>query len=393
MLRVGIRTTTAARWFEPSIRVVANDSTWFDQYYERGARGARWLNVSPLCDALDTGMTARLAGTHLALDTRAGELVVFQSPDLDAGPMLVLAPHPDDAEIAAFGLYRAHRSFVVTLTAGDYEGRGLEHLAPDARARTELRGRLRVWDSAAVPLWGGVPPDRVANLGYLNGALEDMHARPDALVGQDRGGTRAVRAYRKQIASPLLADREPDSTWSSLIEDLSQLLRTVRPATIVAPHPLLDRSADHRYTTVAVLEALARVGESESLLLLYTNHAYGSEYYPFGPADGWVGLPPVPDDLTIPAVFSFPLSEEALLDKLFALDGMHDLRPAPRRHVGEATRRELATARRLAREFWADPHDYYSYYRRAARPNEVFFPVDRDERQRLQDDLRRWGPS
>jgi hypothetical protein len=91
-------------------------------------------------------------------------------------------------------------------------------------------------------------------------------------------------------------------------------------------------------------------------------------------------------------VYSFALSEEALLDKLFALDAMHDLRAAPRRQLGDETRRTIAKARRLAREFWADPYDYYSYFRRAVRPNELFVVVGLEHLDKLRTDLEVWLP-
>ena len=37
--------------------------------------------------------------------------------------MLVIAPHPDDAEIAAYGLYTDTAATVATLTAGDASDR------------------------------------------------------------------------------------------------------------------------------------------------------------------------------------------------------------------------------------------------------------------------------
>ena len=393
MLRLSMRSTLSGRWFEPAVVAEAPGADPFVQYFERRVDGARWLNVSPLCESVSADTVVGLAGRHVQWEPQDAELVLFPKPQLDIGPLLVLAPHPDDAEIAAFGLYRAiPDTYVITITAGDYEGRGLEYLAADPAARAALRGRLRVWDSAAVPLFGGIPIANVANLGYFNGLLRKMHTRRFDIVGDDRGGSTAVRKYRHQISSPLLDDRAVESTWESLVEDLVLLLGSIRPTTVVTPHPLLDRSDEHQFTTVALLEALSRLGDPPMQLLLYTNHAPGSEYFPFGPADGWMTLPPVPTAVTLPAVYSFALSEEALLDKLFALDAMHDLRAAPRRQLGDETRRTIAKARRLAREFWADPYDYYSYFRRAVRPNELFVVVGLEHLDKLRTDLEVWLP-
>ena len=43
--------------------------------------------------------------------------------DRDDERVLVVAPHPDDAEIAAFGFYADTRAMVVTVTAGDASDR------------------------------------------------------------------------------------------------------------------------------------------------------------------------------------------------------------------------------------------------------------------------------
>ena len=116
------------------------------------------------------------------------------------------------------------------------------------------------------------------------------------------------------------------------------------PDIIAAPHPVLDATMDHRYTTIALFEALDRTGHQPTLLL-YDNHHVYSEFYPYGPSDSLVSLPPWFDaDLPMGSVYSHPLDGTAQLDKLFALEAMHDLRPAPRREVGEAMRREWRRA-------------------------------------------------
>ena len=46
-------------------------------------------------------------------------------------PMLVLAPHPDDAEIAAFGLYANRNATIVTVTTGNAGPRSYEAMFTD----------------------------------------------------------------------------------------------------------------------------------------------------------------------------------------------------------------------------------------------------------------------
>jgi LmbE family N-acetylglucosaminyl deacetylase len=234
-------------------------------------------------------------------------------------------------------------------------------------------------------MWGGVPPERSLILGYFQGTLEDMYRDPTAEVGGDRGGSQRVRRYRGQNVSSLL---RPDAraSWESLVADLVYVLERIRPALIAAPHPVLDVSADHRLTTLALLEALERIGDEEAQLLLYNNHHLRSEYWPYGPADSLMTLAPWFGGASAEvfgSLFSLPLSEEAQIDKLFALEAMHDLRAPPRAELGDPTMRMLRWFRRTARQMWADPHRYYSYFRRGPRPNELFFVIAPRERDAL----------
>ena len=85
-----------------------------------------------------------------------------------------------------------------------------------------------------------------------------------------------IRQFRSPTSSPALAGRQPESSWESLVADLASVIEFVQPATIVTPHPALDTSADHKLTTVALIEALRESGDSDVELLLFTNHAAGS---------------------------------------------------------------------------------------------------------------------
>jgi LmbE family N-acetylglucosaminyl deacetylase len=69
--------------------------------------------------------------------------------------VLLVAPHPDDAEIGAFGLYSCARSTVLTVSAGDYVDGRYADLAADEAGQRDLGGEVRALDSVAVPQWGG----------------------------------------------------------------------------------------------------------------------------------------------------------------------------------------------------------------------------------------------
>jgi LmbE family N-acetylglucosaminyl deacetylase len=389
-LRVTVSAGLPGLWFEPSVEIEARRGPLTRQYFERGARGARYLNLGAMFDgSVNDGERVRLTGHHLGWKPQQAELLLFDNPDLSEASILVLAPHPDDAEIAAFGLYATGRSHVVTITSGIYHDGRYAHLYEEPALHNRLKGRMRTWDSIAVPMLGGVSPERAINLGYFTRALERMHAAPDAVIENLTLGTADIEPFRKQNVSTMLDGRTASSTWESLVEDLVLVLHAVGPDVIVAPHPALEADPDHRLTTVALLDALERTGDDRSLLYLYTNHHVEAEYYPFGPSDALITLPPWFDPaLPLDGVVSFPLSGERQIEKLFALEAMHDLRAPPRRSVGQPTGRFFREVGQALEEVRRDPIHTYSYYRRAVRPNELFFVYAPRHREALDADTR-----
>src|SRR5437773_11653077 len=69
--------------------------------------------------------------------------------------MLVVSPHPDDAELAEFGLYADTQATIVTVTAGDASDRykGKNYGVQLTRAQV---GRMLVLDRILVSTFGGV---------------------------------------------------------------------------------------------------------------------------------------------------------------------------------------------------------------------------------------------
>jgi LmbE family N-acetylglucosaminyl deacetylase len=381
LLRIDVRSTFWGRWLTPSIEVLMNGKRIAAQYLEPGSAGTRYLNVSALAAiSPETRAEIRLVGHHVAWEQQPAELLLFDNAVRPKARVVVVAPHPDDAEIAAFGLYSQSDSRIITVTAGDAGSDTYDHVIRNDAEHYTVKGRLRVWDSLAVPLLGGVDQMYAVNLGYFDGRLKQMFDRPADEVRAQHIDTADIGIFRRYNVAPHLRAETPRSTWNSLTEDLRKAFVEAKPDVIVAPHPFLDVHVDHAYAGIAVLEAVAAARLDGVKLYLYTNHVPVPEYYPEGPTDSVVGPPAWFDAKTrFASVRSVPLTLETQRMKLFALEAMHDARPGPpgleadlkadaRAVIGAV--REFVT-RRFIRNV--------SYYRRAPRPNELFFVYDATE--------------
>jgi LmbE family N-acetylglucosaminyl deacetylase len=368
------------------------------QYFPPGDAGERWLNLTFLLASRSparfqpgeggrgacgvpnaaAALGCRMIGTRISL---GGEGVTFTNPaaklrvfegtiDLNKS-ILVIAPHPDDAEIGAFGLYANRNATVVTVTAGNAGAATYESVFDDAADQYLLKGRLRVIDSITVPWQGRIPPERAFNLGYFDARIAEMHDKRDAVIPEMYRPNTDINVYRRENIGSLLPVRPRESTWGNLVDDMLTLLKKVKPAVIAAPHPQLDTHRDHQYVTIALSEALAR-WKKPVTLLLYTNHADRSRY-PYGPAGTLMSLPPPPADVALDRVYSHRVPPALQRIKLFALESMHDLRMNPSRQY-QLAREEL---RALAPEK-PGPEPDITYLRRGPRSNELFYVYDRD---------------
>jgi LmbE family N-acetylglucosaminyl deacetylase len=168
----------------------------------------------------------------------------------------------------------------------------------------------------------------------------------------------------------MLPNESRTATWNHLVEDLVSVLKRVNPSIIVTAHPALDNHPDHQFASVALAEALEK-WNGRATFLLYTNHA-SENLYPFGPADTFVPLPPwSSSEIAVQSLYVHPLDVKLQRRKLFALESQHDLRLSP---AEQASCGVPGLKRR---------DDYprtpaVDYFRRAPRPEELFFVFDRD---------------
>lgn len=363
VLAVHLRSSWLGRLFDPVLTVGCDRQT-----FERGACGVRYLNL--------TGQLSELVEHGLPLSTRFcqvqlhGPIVAWPAQDLSQRRIMFIAPHADDAELAAFGLYsQAADVSLVTLTQGEIEAETYQQLGLAPEAAAKLKGRLRSWDSMAIPLWGGVPTSHCVQLGYYCLQLQAMQQQPSQAFGSKESGEADTRSVRQMNACRLPSDANGVPSWENLIADLTQLIADFKPELIVTPHPELDPHGDHIAATAAVQEALAQQAHSVQALLLYANHLADNDRWPMGNAGEGVALPPV-TDAALPAdeLWSYVLSVEQQLDKALALAMQHDLQGSlPLKKRLRRNLQKLLLGRR-----WPVTGDN-EFFRKAVRRHELFW--------------------
>jgi len=362
ILEVRVKANWLGRFLDPQVHI-GDDR----QDFERGVDGLRYLNLSGQQEALRAG-TLTILGRHCRIEADA-TLHAMACPDYAERRLLIIAPHADDAELAAFGLYsRASEVAIVTLTQGEIEADSYRRLGLDAAAAARLKGRLRSWDSIAVPLWGGVPPQRCVQLGYYCLQLPAMAAEPERPFGSRESGDADIRSVRGSNPLRLPGDDDGQPSWQNLQADLRALLTHFRPEVVVTPHPELDPHADHVAATRALCQAMKEGDWLPETLLLYANHLHDNDRWPMGPADGGVALPPAIEPLPAEPLWSPVLDAETRLNKAMALGMQHDLQG--RLPLKKRLRRLIQTI--LAGRRWPATGDD-EFFRKAVRRHELFW--------------------
>ncbi|WP_282874870.1 PIG-L deacetylase family protein [Pseudomonas peli] len=362
ILQVHIKASWLGRWFDPYV-LMGNDR----QDFERGVKGRRYLNLSGQGELLAQGKLS-LRGRFCRLDPHV-TLHAQRNPDYAEQRLMIVAPHADDAELAAFGLYsRAREVSILTLTQGEIEAESYQKLGLEQAAAAQLKGRLRAWDSLAVPLWGGVPQSQCLQLGYYCLQLPAMQAQPEQAFGSRESGETDIRSVRANNALSLPGDADGVPSWRNLLADLVAALEHYQPEVVVTPHPQLDPHSDHVASTQALLEAIELSRHKPKTLLLYANHLHDNDRWPMGPAGFGIALPPAIEALPADGLWSPCLDAAQQLDKTMALAMQHDLQgPLPlKRRIRRWIQRVL-----VGRRWPATGED--EFFRKAVRRHELFW--------------------
>ena len=366
VLELRVKSSWLGRILDPQVELMAGEQA-DRQTFERGVDGVRFLNLTGLAAPLQAG-ALRLRGRHCRLSGQP-RLWITPAVELQRRRVMVIAPHADDAELAAYGLYsQADETWVVTLTAGEIEAEHYQQMGLAKAEAARLKGRLRAWDSIAVPRWAGVAESRCVQLGYFCLQLPAMQAAPDQSAASREADLADIRVFRRFNPFPLPADGDGAPTWRNLLADLRALLEMARPEVLVMPHPQLDPHPDHICAQAAVLEALQGLAWQPQTLLCYANHLHDNDRWPMGDSGDGVALPPQLSTAQAWAPCSLVLDLATQRDKAMALGMMHDLQPpAPfKRRLRRLLQRWLAGRR-------PSPYGENEFFRKAVRRHELFW--------------------
>nr|WP_321266227.1 PIG-L family deacetylase [uncultured Sulfurimonas sp.] len=336
-------------------------------FFEYGSSGVRYLNISNIDDA---SIKLTLKNTTIKKDKIS--LYGYKNKIDLSKKILILAPHADDSEIAAFGLYKTAKNVtIVTTTIGEHGLCNYCDIYDNNKTKSSIKkAQLRTIDALATPLLGDVDIKNSLTLGYYGGSLKAMRDNKELEASSLVDGFLDMNLYRKVSHSDIKLKQNVKPMYNYFLDDIKDILTQINPDIIITPHPHIDSHQDHKQTTYTLIDAIKEL-DSNPKLLLYTNHLSLSETYPVGQLHSCIDLPPNKEEFYFDSLYSFSLDKELQIDKFFALESIHDLRDSlvffsikkAYKHLNKLIKRKLTGKDK-------------SYYKRAIRANELFFVVE-----------------
>lgn len=371
ILALRVESTAAGRWRDAALEIGSGTQRQ-QTFFERGVCAKRYVDLSPF---LATAGWLPLRGSGTRWRPQQAVLRLWTDPVKATDRILIVAPHPDDAEIAASSFYSHPQTWILNVTSGRKLHWGLEKLFPHG-FNENLASRIRAWDSLAIPWLAGVSPQRCIQLAYPDGVLNAMREKPDkdwSSLIKDFTHLRTVNMF----SGLRLRER---CNWNGLLGDLEDVIGQLRPDVVVLPCPRLDGHEDHKAVSYAIEEAIDLLRTGVPKFLLYVNHAEEAELWPYGPKGAGMTLPPVTSaPYPVYGVCSRHLSAEERNLKFLMLEAMHDLREPPQ--PGEKSWLQLGKEFKaeLGARFKGLERVPNNYFRRAVRTNEIFFVANREQ--------------
>lgn len=367
-LSVTLETSIMGYFLDPYI-TISTDNFIDRQEFERGVKGLRYLNLSGLAKQLTEGKV-KLTSHHCNIIINELSLYAFNHPDYSQQRMMIIAPHADDAELAAFGQYSKNlATSIITLTQGEIEANYYQcTLNLSKTEAAQLKGRLRSWDSIAIPLWAKIPITQSIQLGYYCMQLQAMQKNPQQPFGSLESAENDIRLARIFNSLKVPSDKDGLPTWHNLTHDMQMLIEHFQPEVIILPHPQLDPHEDHIAASSLIDEVLTQTHWQPKTLLYYANHLHDNDRWPMGQAHNGIALPPITEPLANLALWSPVLTPQTQLNKILALGMQHDLQPPM--PFKKKLRRLIQTI--LTGRKWPKSGEN-EYFRKAIRRHELFW--------------------
>lgn len=355
---------------EPYILVKWN-AGGFKQFIEYKGKGIRYVNISSIAENTKADMNEiviKLKGNHVLIPDQNARIIAFNNPVIDNKTILVVAPHPDDAEIAAYSFYKNRNSYIVTVTLGERGHTIYTENQLSKSVQYYYKAKMRFWNSITTPLLGAIPPSHCVNLAYYDATIQNMFQDSTKTFSSYSFDMDNTLVFRNMNISPLSPITDGTAKWASLVRDFRFLIRKIQPDIIVTPHPQIDEHADHQFTTVALLQSLKLEPHKKATLFLYTNHLQLSSLYPFGFQGGDISLPPLNQtNLIYKSIYSFQVPFIDQQEKILVLDSHIDLR------LNTEWLNTNGYLKKAIKRLIPDVKLSKSYYDRAIRENELFF--------------------
>ncbi|MCP4323534.1 MAG: hypothetical protein GY951_11900 [Psychromonas sp.] len=341
------------------------------QYFESGQKGIRYLNLTGITNTDKIVLNCQ----HCKI-TSQGQLLGFKNPDLSRGPILILAPHADDAELAAYGLYSDHapKTWIATINSGantqKLNRQYIPNLDNNMEEAVRRKGYVRSWNSMTTPLLAKVPVNQLFCLGYFDISSSLLRSEPEKNISHPLISALTPNDFRQWNQVKLSNDTSNINSGAALIKDIVELIEHIKPETILVTHPEIDPHDEHIVAACALHSALQTSSFIPNNILFYVNHLRDIKLFPYGPEHARSALPPwFKSDslLSDSSCYSHSLSLSKQKEKVLAFDTMHDLR--------SKDRFEKKIKRWVNQKIKKNGYQYYgnhSYFQTHIKADEVF---------------------
>lgn len=349
------------------------------QYFEAGETGTRYLNLSGLLADDQTLSQWQLVYDHCLLMPDA-TLLGFKKPDIHHGPILIIAPHADDAELAAYGVYSdfSDQVWITTINAGQnvqsLDRQYITGLDDNLKDAVYRKAKIRAWNSMTTPLLAGVKLERLSSLGYFNLTKDTFYNAPEKQQN-DSVCPELTPAISRALNTMTLPNDELNiSSGKRLVDDLASLLDQIKPTSVFVTDPEIDPHPEHIMSAHALALAIQQSGHIPDRVFMYVNHLRKIKKFPYGPEHARTALPPWYESTSKfghYSCYSHQLTLKTQKEKVVSFDSMHDLRSKPR-------------IQKMLKAWWHKKvlksgyqfYGYHHYFQTHIKANEVFTFVD-----------------